>query len=472
MAGSKNRHGAEFNEARSAELIPQTLAAFLEARLLPGARLCVGLSGGQDSVVLLHALAGLRRAGHAGHAFELAAVHVHHGLSADADAWAVFCADFCERLGVPLTVLRVEVPRAGGEGLEAAARHLRHAVFAGCAADWLALAHHRDDQAETVLFRLLRGAGVAGAAGMPAERSQVAGPRLIRPLLEVARWQIARYAKAHSLAWIEDESNADCRYRRNHLRRHVLPRIAEHFPGATQALARAARHFSEAAELLEELARADRAAVAGASGRLELTHFNALSPPRARNLLRFELRAAGFRAPDARWLDEALRQLATVGAHSLMCVATPDGELHAYRGELHLVVRRLPVPQLAVPWHDEAVLPWGADRLLMLRRSGAGISSRLLVGAGVCFRARQGGERLQPDPRRPGRSLRNLLQEAAVPPWERARLPLLWCGERLAWVGGLGVDVAFACPPGEEGLLPVWQKTDPRSVVGLPPTAT
>ncbi|HRF71695.1 MAG TPA: tRNA lysidine(34) synthetase TilS [Accumulibacter sp.] len=454
MAGSKNRHGTEFGQPGSAGLIAQTLAAFLKPRLLLGARLCVGLSGGLDSVVLVHALDRLRRTGVA---VELSAVHVHHGLSANADAWATFCSDFCRSRGVPLAVVRAQVPDARGEGLEAAARGVRHAVFANCSADWLALAHHLDDQAETVLFRLLRGAGVGGAAGMPAERSQAAGPRLIRPLLDVARSEIARYAEEHSLAWIEDESNADCRYRRNHLRRQVIPRITEIFPGAPQALARAARLFSEAAALLEELASADRGATTSTQGRIDLARFSVLSAPRARNLLRWELRNAGFRAPDERWLDEALRQLSRVGASSQTCVATRDGELHAYRGELHVVVRREPIPQVAVLWNGELALPWGGDRVSFARTVGSGISHRLLVGASVCLRSRQGGERLRPDPRRPARSLRKVLQEAAVPPWERARLPLLWCGERLAWVGGVGVDAAFACAPGEEGLVPLWE---------------
>ncbi|MCB1940893.1 MAG: tRNA lysidine(34) synthetase TilS, partial [Candidatus Accumulibacter sp.] len=454
MAASKSRRGAESTRAGSAQLIPQTLSAFLQTRLRPGQRLCVGLSGGIDSVVLLHALDGLRAAAVA---FDLSAVHVHHGLSANADRWAAFCEEFCRRREVPLVVRRVAVPLASREGLEAAARRARHAVFAGCAADWLALAHHRDDQAETVLFRLLRGAGVAGAAGMSAERAQPGGPRLIRPLLEIARPVIARYAEEHALAWIEDESNADQRHRRNYLRRQVMPDIEERFPGAASALVRAARHFAEAGELLDELARADRAALASAHGRIDLARFNALSSPRARNLMRFELRAAGFRAPETRWLDEALRQLASVGAASQTCVATPDGEVHAYRNELYVVRQRQALPPVALPWRGEAVLSWGGDRLSFVRTVGAGLSAGQLAGAAVCLRTRRGGERLQPDPRRPGRSLRNLLQEAAVPPWERARLPLLWCDERLAWVGGLGGDAAFACAPGEEGLEVVWE---------------
>ena len=416
--------------------------------------MCVGLSGGRDSVVLLHALYRLRLSGLA---FDLAAVHVHHGLSANADTWAAFCAALCRRDGVPLEIVRVEVPLATGEGLEAAARRLRHAVFADRPADWLALAHHRDDQAETVLFRLLRGAGVNGAAGMLAERGQAGGPRLIRPLLEVPRSTIARYAEERSLAWIEDESNADDRYRRNHLRQAVMPRIEQRFPAATQALARAGRHFAEAALLLDELAQGDRALLVGARGRIDVARFNSLSTPRARNLLRFELRLAGFRAPETRWLDEALRQLTTVCSGSDTCIATPDGEVHVYRGELYLIRRRPPVPEVAVPWQGEAELLWGGDRVRFTPAAGADISRRLLASAPTCLRSRQGGERLQPDPRRPARTLRNLLQEAGVPPWERAQMPLLWCGERLVWVGGIGVDAAFACLSGEEGLALVWE---------------
>ena len=457
MAGSKSGRRAEPAAAAATQQIELTLKAFLEARLHHGARLCVGLSGGRDSVVLLHALASLRASGLA---CELSALHVHHGLSASADAWADFCAESCRRLGVPLQISRVDVPRVSGEGLEAAARRQRHAVFAACPADWLALAHHRDDQAETVLFRLLRGAGVKGAAGMLAERPQAGGPCLIRPLLALPRSVIADYGEAHSLTWIEDESNADLHYRRNHLRRAVMPRIEQQFPGAAQALVRAGAHFAEAALLLDELAQADRRAVVGDQGRIDLARFNALSAPRARNLLRSELLAAGFRAPEARWLDEALRQLATASAGSETCVATPDGELHVYRGELHLVRHRPVLAAGAIPWCGEEELPWGAGRVSFRATVGAGIQRRLLAGEPVYLRCRQGGERLQPDPRRPVRTLRKLLQEAGVPPWERPRLPLLWCGERLVWVGGIGTDASFICAPGEQGLVVIWRAAD------------
>ncbi|MCM8625360.1 tRNA lysidine(34) synthetase TilS [Accumulibacter sp.] len=440
--------------------IQRTLRECLEPRLSDGQRLCVGLSGGRDSVVLLHALAALRSSGLA---LTLSAVHVHHGLSPHADDWARFCTVVGERCSIPLEVVRVRVPAVSREGPEAAARRERYVVFADRQADWLVLAHQRDDQAETILFRLLRGAGVGGAAGMPVERPLGEGPRLLRPLLGIPRATIAAYAEACSLVWIDDESNTDGRHRRNHLRHEVLPRIQQMFPGAARALVRAGEHFCEAAVLLDELARADRASVAGPDGRIEVSRFNDLSPPRARNLLRFELVSAGLRPPETRWLREAMRQLGTAGADAEICVATSEGEIHVYRRALHVVTHRQAVPVAPVCWHGEAELPWGGGRLIFRQTTGAGIDRSLLDQAAVHLAVRCGGERLQPSAKRPTRYLRKLLQEAAIPPWERARLPLLWCGGRLVWVPGIGVDAAFACPPAAAGLLPLWEDEQPAS---------
>ena len=431
------------------------LEAFLLPRLKQGDRLCVGVSGGRDSVVLLHALSRLAPS------FEvpirLSAVHVYHGLSPNADAWADFCADFCQRCGVPLEIVRVDVPRDSGEGLEAAARRMRHGVFAARAADWLALAHHRDDQAETVLLNLLRGAGIAGAAGMSPERPQARGPALIRPLLDVPRSAIEAYADTQGLRWIDDESNADVHFRRNFLRREIIPRLEEIFPGTQRSLARAAGHFAEGAELLNELAAIDRVAVLTPAGRLGLAAFNALPAARARNLLRHEWLGAGFRAPDTRWIDEARHQLASTDALSETCLKTPEGELRVYRGEIYVARHRPDTSDAVVHWRGEDELPWAGGRVRFVVVDGGGIRRTLLESGEVFIRARQGGERLQAHPARPRRSLRNLLQEASIPAWERNYLPYLWCGDRLAWVAGLGVDVKFACAAGEAGVLPVWE---------------
>ena len=462
MAAPKSKPSAERHigpaQAAAANPLVSTLSAFLSTRLTadPGrSRLCVAFSGGRDSAVLLHALGRLRDSGSM--PFTLSAVHVHHGISPNADAWAEFCTGYCSRCAVPLDIVRVTVPRDSGEGLEAAARRMRQAVFAECEADWLALAHHRDDQAETVLLNLLRGAGIAGAAGMLAERPQPRGPVLVRPLLDVPRSLIGDYAAEQGLRWIDDESNDDLHYRRNFLRREILPHLEEKFPGSRKSLARAASHFAEGAALLDDLAAIDQAALLAPSGRIGLAGFNALAPARARNLLRCVWLEAGFRAPDTRWIDEARKQLATANALSETCLATSDGELHVYRGELHVIGHLPAVPASPLPWSGESELPWAGGRVLFKPVTGSGIRRSLLVAGHVLLKSRQGGERLQPDARRPRRSLRNLLQEAAIPPWQRTRLPFLWCNGRLVWVGGLGVDAAFACTPGEDGIQPVWE---------------
>lgn len=447
MAEPKSSRSANRSQAGD---LAQTLAVFLESRLIPGDRLCVALSGGRDSVVLLHALRQLNLP------VELSALHVHHGLSANADAWADFCTSLCRDWGIPLLLHAVQVLRDSGEGLEAAARRMRYQVFAGCDAKWLALAHHRDDQAETVLLNLLRGAGVDGAGGMVAERSHGSfGLRLIRPLLDLPRVAIEAYAAAQGLVWIDDESNADTAFRRNYLRHQIMPRLAARFPGSDAALARAAAHFTEGASLLADFAEADRLTVAP-GGRIEIIRLNALPVARARNLLRHELRLAGCAAPELRWIDEALHQLASQRPEAAPCVSVGRHQLHAYRGEVHVCEVQPPAPALPLIWCGEASLPWAGGVIRFTEQTGAGLSRAQLAGGELRILRRSGGERLQLDPMRPRRTLKNLLQESAIPPWERERLPCLWCGDTLAWVGSLGGDCRYACAPTEPGVVIEW----------------
>ncbi|GHU34713.1 tRNA(Ile)-lysidine synthase [Betaproteobacteria bacterium] len=462
MTVPKMLRPCELPESEATARVDLALGSFFLPRLKQGGRVCVGLSGGMDSIVLLHALWRLSRAGEL--PVVLSAVHVHHGISPRAGGWADFCRDYCLCLDVSLKIARVDVPRDSGEGLEGAARRLRHGVFAGLDADWLVLAHHRDDQAETVLLNLLRGSGVSGAAGMIALRDQENGPTLARPLLGLARVVLLRYAQAQGLAWIEDESNDDRHFRRNFLRHDVMPSLQEKFPGASASLARAAEHFADAAVLLDDLATLDRKAVSAASSRLVVEDFNRLAPARARNLLRYVWKQAGFRAPDACWIDEALKQLATVDALSGIRLSTADGELRVYRGEIYILPLYAAPPAEPLPWSGQAVLPWAGGQVCFTESVGQGIRRNALTGKQAQIKARnngEGGERLQPDARRPRRSLRNLLQENAIPPWERERLPLLWIDGRLAWVGKIGCDCTFACPSGEKGILLEWEQPIP-----------
>lgn len=302
--------------------VTTALADCLKRHVQPGERLLVGLSGGTDSVVLLHALA-------ATNATNLSALHVHHGLSRNADNWASFCAQTAQQLGIPFRVAHVVVERGTSDGLEASARRARHAVFAAATADWVVLAHHRDDQAETLLFNLLRGTGLAGAAAM-RERNG----RLLRPLLSVGRAEIESYARQHALEWIEDESNRDTRHTRNFLRHRILAPLTQRFPAAQANLAAATSRFAEALDLLDSLARADLGTQDDFPLALEI--LQRLDEPRARNVLRYLLARHEVPIPSEARLREALRQMLAAGADRHPALVLGQHRLLRRRGKVYL----------------------------------------------------------------------------------------------------------------------------------------
>ncbi len=301
MASSRNKG--------SADLLREAAAACLRRHLLPLPQtLVVAFSGGRDSVALLHVLQALQ----ADFGYELSACHVNHRLSPQADNWEAFCKDHCEKAGLTLAVHRVDVPRGSSEGLEAAARACRYRTLLSTGANWLALAHHRGDQAETLLFKLLRGAGLRGAAGMPQARALSPRVSLIRPLLTVARSSIDAYLMQQGLNWVDDESNADSGFSRNFLRHEILPLLSDRFPAMEQKFAAASARFEEAAGLLDELALIDL------DGQpplfpLPVSGLIRLDERRGRNLLRFLLARNGVRIPSELRLTEFLRQLKEAG---------------------------------------------------------------------------------------------------------------------------------------------------------------
>ncbi|MDD2721947.1 MAG: tRNA lysidine(34) synthetase TilS [Gallionella sp.] len=431
---------------KSADLVDRA-AAQLAPLLLPGSTILAGLSGGVDSVVLLHILSRLAPR----HAWRLSALHVHHGISPNADQWAAFCAELCEGLAIPLSIERVDIAPLRAHGIEAAARKLRHAAFARQSCDFVALAHHADDQAETLLLQLLRGAGVKGAAAMPL--LSAATPRRVRPLLHCSRQQILDYAAAHDLRWIEDESNADASYPRNFLRHRLLPLLAERFPAYRDTLGRSAQHFAEADGLLDELAAQD-AADGMQGGTLSLAALQALSPPRAKNLLRYFLHRAAAPMPQAVQLDDMLRQLCGARDDAAVCVAFGGAwQVRRYRGRVHLVSQPLAFDhRMTLPWRGEAELAWPALHARVTFREGGEISLAKLQRQPVTLRFRQGGERLRPAPEAATRTLKNLLQEHHIPPWQRDRLPLLFCGEELVCVPGVAVAADYRAAAGEAGI--------------------
>lgn len=296
--------------------------------------IAIAYSGGLDSTVLLHAAARIAGAG------RCIALHVHHGLSANADAWLAHCAETAQALGARFDAARVDVPRASGQGIEASARDARYrALETMCArygARTLWLAQHADDQAETVLLQLLRGAGIAGLAAMaPQYRPALVDVVRMRPLLHLLRAQLERYAQQHALRWIDDESNTDTRYARNALRVDVLPALAPHFPGFRDALARTAQHAAAAQRLLDDLAAIDLRAVARADVRvLSRDAFVALDDERGANLLRYWMRSLGLPGASAARLAEMVKQLrAARDAHALR-VDHAGWRLRLYRDDV------------------------------------------------------------------------------------------------------------------------------------------
>lgn len=440
------------------------MGAALSPLLFPGARLVLGLSGGLDSMALLEVLRRLADA----LKFRLSCVHVNHNISPNARRWAAFCARRCKLRGIALALHEVDVAPYRAEGLEAAARRARYQVFAGLEqADFIVLAQHQDDQAETLLLQLLRGAGVKGGAAMPLIRGQARGgecqgakfPAILRPMLELSREQIEAYASANKLKWIEDESNADTRYDRNFLRHRVLPVLGQAFPGYRATLARAARHLGEASLILDQLGQAD-AKRATKAGRLAVAELRRLGIARTKNLFRWLLQQQGAALPEADHLQEGLRQLFEARDDAAVRIGLGASELRRYAGYAYLLPA-LPDPpaQLRQQWDGKRAwpLPELGGTLRLVRRRGAGLACARVGEQGLNIRLRQGGERLRLQAKGYTRSLKNLLQEACLPPWERERLPLVYCADALVAVPGLGVASGWEAGADETGWVISWR---------------
>jgi tRNA(Ile)-lysidine synthase len=442
--------------------LPERVSAQIAPLLPMHSSILVGLSGGVDSVVLLHLLKQLS----ARFSWQLTALHVHHGISRNADEWARFCADLCARHHIFLHIEHVDIAPLRAHGIEAAARKLRHAAFAKQPCDFVALAHHADDQAETLLLQLLRGAGVRGASAMPLLSRRTVSPDLLRPLLHCSRQQILDYAAAHDLQWIEDESNADDHHPRNFLRHRVLPLLSERFPAYRDTLSRSAQHFAEASNLLDELAQQD-AAQTIEGGTLDVAALQALSPPRAKNLVRYFLHSLGAPMPQAVRLDDMLRQLCRAREDAAVCIAYGDWQVRRYQGKVYALRAMGDFDRnLVLPWQGEAELDWPAlnARLRFERNQypqenalrSFGISLVKLQRAPVTLCLRHGGETLRPHPDAATRTLKNLLQEHHVPPWQRDRLPLLCCGDELVCVPGVAIAAEYQTVADEAGIAVVF----------------
>jgi tRNA(Ile)-lysidine synthase len=412
--------------------------------------LAVAFSGGLDSTVLLHALAALPEARTRG----LRALHVDHRLQAASSDWAAHCAATGAAMGIDVELLGVDVCPAG-DGLEAAARSARYAALLGALRDdeSLVLAQHRDDQAETVLLRLLRGAGSAGLAAM-AEHGLRAGARLWRPLLELPRRTLLVYAEHHHLDWIEDPSNRDLRHRRNHLRHRVLPALREQWPQAAAALATSARLLAEDAALIDAMAQGALADVRGLDPRtLSTPRLCALPSALQRHVVRRWLQECGLPSPPASILSRIGPELLGAATDGEPRLRWAGSAITRYRELLHCSRDADPVD---ATWERH----WNGRLPLELPAGFGwlGLSPAPLQHWAMTVRPRQGGERIRLPNRKRSSALKKVLQALAIPPWERRRLPLLFAddGELLA-AGDLVLSGRMAAFLDEHACTLRWQ---------------
>jgi tRNA(Ile)-lysidine synthase len=414
----------------------------------PSGPLCVAFSGGPDSTALLHALAQLPEARTRG----LRALHIDHGLHADSAAWAEHCQRICATLALPCEVLRVQVDSSKGEGLEAAARRARYDALAMQLRDgeYLLLGHHRNDQAETVLLKLLRGAGPEGLGGMRALRPFGRG-QLWRPLLALSRRQLRDYVEAHQLDCIDDPSNSDTRLARNQLRREILPRLMQHWPQAVDSIVHSAALSRAAADALQvQWLAAFETLLDPLNGSLHAAGWLALNPALREPLLDHWLHARGLPAPTTAQRQQIERQC-SARAGQLPCIRWAGAELHIWKGRLWALSPEVVIDtDWELPWHGEPlVLPGGGQ--LSLSAAGARLAEPLSV------RLRRGGERIKPAGDAHTRELRDLFQQGLVPPWQRAACPLLYTGNELVAVADRWASVRGAAIFEQAGARPQWQ---------------
>ncbi len=422
------------------EQLLERLAAF-EYQAERPTRYVIAFSGGLDSSVLAHALSGAD--------IPVLAIHIDHGLQEQSGEWSRHCEAFARSLGIDFLCRKVDVQLESGKGPEGAARDARYSALRDELepGDWLMSAHHREDQAETLLLNLVRGSGPAGIAGIGAVRRF--GPGwLIRPLLYFDRADLEAYAKAHKISWIEDPSNADKRFDRNFLRHEVLPCLKTRWPDVATRLQRSALHASEATSLLIDLARIDLEALGGRSERLPVAALLALPRHRQKNLIRHALRACGLTLPTALQLDVILDEVLHARDDAQPQVRWPGGSARRYRDGLYFLPEELAEQLPEGPIAGSKIrLGSGLGTLRFEPGVARGLDPRL-VGPKLRLESRKGGEKIRLDGQSHTKKLKKLLQEEGVVPWMRDRVPIIYSGEQLVAVGDLWIAADAAASPG------------------------
>ena len=428
------------------------LNQFLTTHIKPGQHLLLAFSGGLDSCVLLHLLTNAKLI----LGVEFSAMHVHHGLSPNADEWVNFCVQQCEHLKVPLQIVHVQVEKNPNLGIEATARGLRYealfnAAVAETSPDFIVTAHHEDDQAETLILQLMRGAGVKGLASMASIDPL---RRLLRPLLGITRQQLYDYAKLNAIAWCDDESNENTHYERNFVRHELMPMLALRSPAISSVLARTATHMAEANTLLDELARIDAETLV-LKNSVCVSGLRTLSHARAKNVLRYWLARNQLAMPHTDQLIEILHQLLDAKADANINIPLQHLSLKRFQQRVYLCHEQVA---------QDFDLVWNGEQYLDLPNGGQ-LVFKQVIGSGLALKFgmtklritnRDGGERFKPNVLRPTRTLKHLLQEANVPPWQRTNLPLIYWHDTLAYVPGIGIAHELQAHGEEAGLVISW----------------
>lgn len=431
----------------------------------------VAFSGGLDSHVLLHLCARLETSIERPRVF--AAVHIHHGLHRDADDWSRHCQAICKELNIPFTLIKVDATAKVGDSPEEVARKARYQALAStmAAGEVVLTAQHRDDQAETVLLQLLRGAGPAGLAAMP-EYAPFGPGLLLRPLLAYSRAELRSYAQEHGLRWLDDPSNLDLAYDRNFVRHRVLPRIKERWPGASKTLSRTARHCAEAQQLLGDLAMDLYRSVRGPDlCSLSVKRLGTLRAAHQRLVLRTWLQGAGYRLPSAAVIARIQTEVLAAGPAKTPIVAWREGQVRRYRDGLFLLPpasRFDPTVRLSWDGSSRLLLPDDNGALQSATTEGLGIDAQIWRRSAISVRYRRGGETCRLPGRAGRHTLKKLFQESGIPPWLRERAPLVYLDDELAAIAGWWICEPFVGRGEEPRMAVVWLKSDDQPVTPPP----
>ncbi len=407
----------------------------------PFVNVYVGYSGGVDSHVLLHLCTSIKIL-----EGKITAVHVHHGLQAEADEWVVHCQKAAESLGVNFLPIHVDAKASPGESPEETARNVRYAALKllVTADDALLVAQHRDDQLETVLLQLFRGAGLRGLSGIP--ESIFFGPSLmLRPLLNFSKDEIVEYAKAQNLQWIEDPSNQLNDFDRNFLRNDVIPLLKQRWPACAKTVSRSARHCAEAQVIVTAVADELFYPVFSKSSKtLCVTQLQAHKNPRQHLIIRHWFQSLGLRMPAQAFIERIQAEVIAAREDSDPILVGSGFFIRRYRDRLYCIKQAEQEPLPDMNWSDgETFINFAIHRRLSYSPSSAGILLDRWQKSKVTVKFRSGGEKIRLPNRNEHHTLKNLFQEAGIPPWERELIPLVYLDNKLAAVGDLWVSADF-----------------------------